>query len=75
MKTTYQYVVDLRDRLESTMEVAQEELAKATSRSARYYNAKSKVRKFVTGDKVLILLPTDHNKLLLQWKGPLKDKL
>ena len=22
------------------------------------------------GDQVLILLPTDHNKLLLQWKGP-----
>lgn len=22
------------------------------------------------GEKVLILLPTDNNKLLMQWKGP-----
>ena len=22
------------------------------------------------GDKVLVMLPTDHNKLLLHWKGP-----
>ena len=25
---------------------------------------------FQSGEKVLILLPTDHNKLLMQWKGP-----
>nr|XP_054770320.1 uncharacterized protein LOC129278127 [Lytechinus pictus] len=72
LKTTYQYIVDLKDRLESTMEVAQEELSKSTSRNMRYYNAKSRVRKFVVGDKVLLLLPSDHNKLLLQWKGPFK---
>ena len=28
------------------------------------------MRKFQPGDKVLVLLPTDHNKLLMQWKGP-----
>ena len=26
-------------------------------------------RKFDVGDKVLLLLPTESNKLLLQWKG------
>lgn len=30
---------------------------------------KSKPRNIKVGDKVLILLPTDSNKLLLQWKG------
>ena len=25
------------------------------------------------GDKVLVLLPTDNNKLLLQWRGPYKQ--
>ena len=35
-----------------------------------YAADKSKVRKFQSGEKVLILLPTDHNKLLMQWKGP-----
>ena len=28
------------------------------------------MRKFKVGDKVLLLLPTDSNKLLLQWKDP-----
>jgi len=28
------------------------------------------MRSFKKGDKVLILLPTDNNKLLMQWKGP-----
>ena len=27
------------------------------------------MRRFQPGDKVLVLLPTDTNKLLLQWKG------
>ena len=31
---------------------------------------KSRDRKFRPGEKVLLLLPTDHNKMLLQWKGP-----
>ena len=26
--------------------------------------------KFDIGDKVLLLLPNDSNKLLIQWKGP-----
>lgn len=25
---------------------------------------------FKPGEKVLLLLPTDNNKLLMQWKGP-----
>ena len=28
------------------------------------------MRTFQPGDKVLVLLPTDRNKLLMQWKGP-----
>ena len=28
------------------------------------------MHKFDVGDKVLLLLPTETNKLLLQWKGP-----
>ena len=31
---------------------------------------KTKARRFSPGDKVLVLLPTDANKLLVQWKGP-----
>ena len=35
-----------------------------------YYDRRARSRKFHVGDKVLLLLPTDSNKLLLQWKGP-----
>ena len=37
-----------------------------------YYDRRARSRKFDVGDKVLLLLPTDSNKLLLQWKGPYK---
>ena len=29
---------------------------------------------FQVKDKVLVLFPANHNKLLMQWKGPLKVK-
>ena len=35
-----------------------------------YYDRCTRSRKFDVGVKVLLLLPTDSNKLLLQWKGP-----
>ena len=35
-----------------------------------YYDKRARSRKFDVGDKVLLLLPTESNKLLLQWKGP-----
>lgn len=69
-KTTYQHVFDLRNRLEETCRLAHEELEKAGARYTKLYNRKAKERSFNPGDKVLILLPTDTNKLLLQWKGP-----
>ena len=70
VKTTYQYVFDLRNRLESAMEVAREELVKSRETNKKYFDQKARDRKFSVGSKVLILLPTDHNKLLMEWKGP-----
>ena len=61
---------ELREKLEDTLKLAHTELQKAQSKGKHYYDRKTKVRKFVPGDKVLVLLPTDHNKLLMQWKGP-----
>ncbi|PIK63031.1 hypothetical protein BSL78_00038 [Apostichopus japonicus] len=72
VKTTYQYIVDLRERLDSTCKIAQEELAKSSKRYRRYYNARAKERKFKVNDDVLLLLPTEHNKLTMQWKGPFR---
>ena len=70
VKTTYQYVVDLKERLKETCELAHQNLQKAAGRYKKYYDQRKKPRTLAVGDKVLILLPTDHNKLLLQWKGP-----
>ena len=70
MKNRYQYVFELREKLEDALKIAHEELQKAQQKGKHYYDRKTKVRKFQPGDKVLVLLPTDHNKLLMQWKGP-----
>lgn len=35
-----------------------------------FYDKRTRSRKFDVGDKVQILLPTESDKLLLQWQGP-----
>jgi hypothetical protein len=74
VKSTYQYVLDLRDKLESTCKMAHDELMRSRRRYAKYYNRKARNRKFLVGDQVLLLLPTSSNKLLVQWKGPYRVK-
>ena len=71
-KTTYQYVMDLREKLENTCKMVKEELKKSHSVYRDYYNKKAKHRSFKIGEEVLLLLPTDRNKLLMHWKGPFK---
>ncbi|XP_033752174.1 uncharacterized protein LOC117335982 [Pecten maximus] len=70
VKTTYQYVMDLRERLDETCELAKEQLRTAKISQRKYYNRKAKDRQLDVDDKVLILLPTKTNKLLMQWRGP-----
>ena len=72
--TSYQYDLKLRDRLDETIKLAQAELEKNQGRNKNLYNRKAKKRGFQVGDKVLVLLPTDQNKLLMQWKGPFEVK-
>ena len=61
---------DLRERLEGTFKLVNDNLTKAQARCKRNYDRKAKQRNFSKGDFVLVLLPTDKNKLLMQWKGP-----
>lgn len=56
VKTTYTYVIDLTNRLQSSCELAKQELLKG---------------QFKAGDKCLILLSISH-RLLAQWKSPCK---
>ena len=69
VKNSYQDVFELQDKLENTLKLAHSELEKAQQKGKHYYDRKSKVRKFQPGEKGLVQLPTDHNKLLIQWKG------
>ena len=72
VKTLYKYVVDLRDRVEETCKMDNVELAKVQVRNHKYYNKRTRDRKLQVGDSVLLLLPTERNKLTLAWRGPYK---
>ncbi|XP_041365121.1 uncharacterized protein LOC121380393 [Gigantopelta aegis] len=70
IKTTYQYVIDLRERLEETCMLAHNELEKSSTRYRKYFNSKAKDRQLKVGDQVLLLLPKYKNKLEMMWQGP-----
>ena len=72
VKTSYQYVLELRERLEETMRLAQEKLTKNQIRYMKNCNKKTKDPLFGEGDKVLIMLSTNNNKVLMQWKETYK---
>ena len=69
-KTTYQYVLELREMLESTCKLAHDELRKAQGNQHKWFNKKAKAKHLKEGDQVLLLLPTKLNKLEMQWQGP-----
>ena len=62
VKNSYQYVFELCEKLEDTLKLAHTELQKAQNKGKHYYDRKTKIRKFVPGNKELMLLPTDHYK-------------
>ena len=69
-RTTYQYVMDLRNKLQETWDLAHDELRRSQVRHKHYFESRAKDRTFKSGDQVLVLLPTSENKLLMHWKGP-----
>ena len=62
-RLTYQYVIDLR-------KLAQDNVRKLDIKQNACYDKRARSRKFDVGDKVLLLLPSESNKVLLQWNGP-----
>ena len=69
VKTTYQYVLDLRTKLQETAKNAVKNANISANRYKEYFDRKAKPRKFVKGEEVLIMLPSNSNKFLMQWKG------
>ena len=70
VKNVYQYVTDLRERLKESARIAASNAEISSSSYKKYYDMKTKSRKLNVNDEVLILLPTDNNKLIMQWRGP-----
>ena len=70
IKTGYQYVFKLQERLDNTMKIAQKGLLKSWKKNKTLYDQRAKGRESQDGNKILLLLTTDTNKLLIKWKGP-----
>ena len=70
--STYQYVIHLRQRIEDTCALAKEPLAEVLAKNQKYYNRRARNRELRIGDLVLLLLPTERNKLTLEWRGPFR---
>lgn len=70
LKPSYQYVLDLRNKLEETAKVAVENAKVSAQKYKEYFDRKSSFRKFKVNDEVLVMLPTSTNKFTMQWKGP-----
>ena len=66
IKMSYQYVLELRERLDNTMTIVHEELLKSRKKNKTLYDRIAKRREFQEGGKVLLLLLTDTDKLLMQ---------
>ena len=65
-RTTYQHVLELRERLESTCKLAHYELRKAQKTNISGLSRKLRQNFLNEGDQVLLLLPTKLNKLVMQ---------
>uniref|UniRef100_A0A8C4RKU8 ribonuclease H n=1 Tax=Erpetoichthys calabaricus TaxID=27687 RepID=A0A8C4RKU8_ERPCA len=69
-----EYIVQLHDRLDKIRPVLKDHLEKAQAAQARYYNRNTTLREFRPGDRVMVLVPTSHSKLLAHWQGPYEIK-
>ncbi|GFO00769.1 Pol polyprotein [Plakobranchus ocellatus] len=68
----YHYVIDLHNRIRKGWRLIQDSVRDSIDESRLRHEQKSKLRHFVSGDEVLVLLPTSDNKLVLSFKGPYK---
>ncbi|KAK7480042.1 hypothetical protein BaRGS_00028679 [Batillaria attramentaria] len=68
-KTSSEYVLDLRNRIEETCAIARKSLEAEGVRQKKHFDKKAKFRTFQKGDRVLLLLPCKTNKLELAWRN------
>ncbi|GFO12535.1 gypsy retrotransposon integrase-like protein 1 [Plakobranchus ocellatus] len=66
----YHYVMDLHNRIWKGWRLAQDLVRDSVDESRLRYEPMSKLKHLVSGDVVLVLLPTSDNELVLSFKGP-----
>ena len=59
-----------KERLKEACTLAQDNARKFDIKQNAFYDKRAWSRKFDVGDKVLLLLPSESNSLLLEWNGP-----
>ena len=64
-RTMFQYVIELRDKLEDSSRIAAQNADISANKYKSYFDMKSQDRKFHPGDEVLVLLPDNKSKLLM----------
>ncbi|XP_037784772.1 uncharacterized protein LOC119580748 [Penaeus monodon] len=69
-RSTYQYIIELKDKLADCAKIAARNADISSSRYRSYFDLKSQKRHFKKGDEVLVLLPDHANKLLMSWRAP-----
>ena len=67
---TLEYAVRFTERMQVACEVAQQNLADSKTRMKRQYDRRAKQRRFVAGDRVLVLLPGGGVNLGVRFEGP-----
>ena len=69
-REVHKYILHLRKRLQNSCRMALESIKQTQVRNKDLFDRHARRRLLRPGDQVLVLLPTDVRKLLLQWKGP-----
>ena len=64
------HVVEMRDRLQQMADLVQENAQKAQQRQKSSYDRGARPRDLELGQQVLVLLPSQGNRLKLGWAGP-----
>lgn len=66
------YVLKMLEKLDQLSSRAHQHLAQAQTRQKTWYDQTARSRTFVSGQKVLLLLPSSESSLLAKWQGPFK---
>ena len=69
-KDTYQYILDLENRITETCEFAQKELSKIRNKNQKYFNTNAKLRQLNPQDRVWVLNTRSQGKFDFNWIGP-----